>query len=474
MPADTLVSTLRDIVGADNVLSDSADTAAYLTDWRGRYHGAARAVVRPADTAGVVAVVNACRAAGVPLVAQGGNTGLVGGATPDAQGKAVLLSMQRMTAIRSIDAANNTITVEAGCTLAAVQVAAAAAGRLLPLSLAAEGSCTIGGNLATNAGGVQVLRYGNMRELCLGLEVVLASGEQWDGLRSLRKDNSGLDLKHWFIGSEGTLGVITAAVLKLVPQPTARVAAWLAVGSAADAVAVLSRLQSRFPGRVDSYELISLASVALTLERVPGTVDPLQQAPEAWRVLLELSDGGDDETLRAGLSEHLAHEIEAEVIADAVITQSETQRKALWNVREHVPEAEKRAGFSIKHDISLPVSAIPAFLGTMDARLPSLYPGVQLICFGHLGDGNLHYNLSHPDKDFLARQPEVNQQVFDCVAERGGSIAAEHGVGQLRRQQLLRYRSPLERTLMRAMKKMLDPDDMMNPGKLYPVETGEQ
>jgi FAD/FMN-containing dehydrogenase len=464
-----LLDRLRGCVGAGHVLTGEADVE--LTDWRGRYHGRALALVLPADTAEVATVVAACAVHGVPVVALGGNTGLVGGGTPDADGRAIVLSLRRMARIRSIDTANRTLTAEAGCTLADVRTAAEAEDQLFPLSLAAEGSCTIGGNLATNAGGVQVLRYGNARALCLGLEVVLPDGGVWNGLRGLRKDNVGLDLKQLFIGAEGTLGVITAAVLRLVPRPTARATAWLAVPDVGAAIAVLSRLQRRFPERLDSFELISRQTLALTLEQVPGNVDPLPHAATDWLVLLELGDGGEAPALRAALEEELASEIDSGRIVDAAVAGSEAQRAALWRLRESAPEAEKRAGFSVKHDIALPVSAIPGFLAEMAPRLQEAFPGSRLICFGHLGDGNLHYNLSHPVADFVDRQDEVNRLVFDRVAELGGSIAAEHGVGQLRRLQLPAYRSAVELALMRQIKRALDPQDLMNPGRLYPPPT---
>ena len=469
LPAD-LLEQLRTRIGAGNVLTAADDISPYLTDWRGRYTGRARAVLRPGSTAEVAALVGCCAAARVPIVAQGGNTGLVGGATPDAEGRAVVLSLTRLNSIRAIDRDNNTLTAEAGCTLAAVREAAEREGRLFPLSLAAEGSCTIGGNLATNAGGVQVLRYGNTRALCLGLEVVLPDGSVWEGLRGLRKDNAGLDLKQLFIGSEGTLGIITAAVLKLVVKPAARVSAWLALAEVAAAVAVMGRLQARFPERLDSFELISRATLDLTLAQVPGTADPLPGTKTPWLVLLELTDGGDQDSLRDALETRLARDIEGGDIVDAAVAGSEAQRAALWRLREGAPEAEKRAGFSIKHDIALPVSAIAGFLAEMGDTLQSRFPGSRLICFGHLGDGNLHYNLSHPSAEFLDRQDEVNRVVFDRVVELGGSIAAEHGVGQLRRLQLPTYRPAIELAMMREIKRAIDPQDLMNPGRLYPPD----
>jgi FAD/FMN-containing dehydrogenase len=467
-----LLDRLAAAVGVGQLLTAAADTAPYLTDWRGRYRGAALAVVRPASAGEVAAVLRACHEAAVPVVPQGGNTGLVGGATPGADGRAVVVSLARLSRIRDLDVANGTLTAEAGCTLAAVRAAAAAAGRLFPLSLAAEGSCTIGGNLATNAGGVQVLRYGNARALCLGIEVVLPDGRLWNGLRGLRKDNSGLDLKQLFIGAEGTLGIITAAVLRLVALPSARATAWLRVPSVAAAVDLLGRLQQRFPERVDSYELISQATLALTVAQVPGCSDPLPASTSDWIVLIELADGGDERQLAEALQSVLAEALADGLLVDAAVAASESQRRAFWHLRESAPEAEKRAGFSIKHDIALPLSAIADFVEVTSAQLAREYPGSRLVCFGHLGDGNLHYNLSHPDPDFLDRQDEVNRRVFSAVSARGGSIAAEHGVGQLRRLQLPAYRSETELALMRSVKQALDPRGLMNPGKLYPPAGG--
>lgn len=472
MSQSSVLEVLRDRLGADAVLTSPADMQAHLVDWRGRYRGEAQAVLLPRNTEQVAIVVSLCAEAGIPIVPQGGNTGLVGGGTPDASGSAVVLSTSRLKRIRGLDRENGTLTAEAGCTLAAVREAADAAGFLFPLSLAAEGSCTIGGNLATNAGGVQVLRYGNARALCLGLEVVLADGTVWDGLRGLRKDNSGLDLKQVFIGSEGTLGVITAAVLRLVPKPRARVSAWLACQSVMDAVSVMRRLQDRFPDRVDSFELISRATLELTLKEIDSTVDPLPGTDSSWSVLVELTDGGGEPDLVQAFESAIAVEIERGTVVDAAVARSEAQRDALWRLREGAPEAERIAGFSIKHDIALPVSAIAGFLDRMGPMLAARWPGSRLICFGHLGDGNLHYNLSHPDSGFLEQQEQVNAVVFDTVVALGGSIAAEHGVGQLRRMQLPKYRSAVELQMMRAIKQALDPQDLMNPGRVYPPADG--
>ncbi len=462
----SLPEALAAIVGAPHVLTAAADTAPYCTDWRGRYAGSALCVVRPGSTAEVAAVVKACAAAGVAVVPQGGNTGLCGGATPT-RGE-VVVSLGRLNRIRAVDPANNTLTVEAGCTLAAVHEAAAGAGRLFPLSLAAEGTATIGGNLSTNAGGVQVLRYGNARELCLGLEVVLPDGAVWDGLRGLRKDNTGYDMKHLFIGAEGTLGLITAAVLKLFSRPRQTATAWAAVPDPAAAVALLTRLREHIGGRVTAFELVARPALDLVLKNIPGSRDPLAGRPQ-WQVLIELSDTMDFD-LAAPLEAVLASALEQGEVADAVVAQSEAQVRALWALRENISEAQKVEGVSIKHDISLPVSRIAEFIGSADAALEAAFPGVRIVCFGHVGDGNLHYNQSKPavqdNAAFVAQAAAVNRLVHDLVHELGGSISAEHGLGQLKREEILRHKSSTEMAMMRAVKRALDPQGLMNPGKV--------
>jgi FAD/FMN-containing dehydrogenase len=373
-----------------------------------------------------------------------------------------------MNAIRTIDTANNTITVEAGCILQTAQEAAAAAGRLFPLSLAAEGICQIGGNLSTNAGGVQVLRYGNARELTLGLEVVLANGEVWDGLRGLRKDNTGYDLKQLFIGSEGTLGIITAAVLKLFPQPRATATAWLAIASAQVAIRLLGELQARFDTTLTACELVSDVSLGLVEKHIRGARAPFSGSP--WHLLVELSGPGEDEALRASLENFLESALEEGGITDAVVARSGEQAKGLWLLRESISEAQKIEGVSIKHDISVPVSRIGEFLDRAGAALGAAYPGIRIVAFGHVGDGNLHYNQSRPEAGenavFIAMTPQVNRIVHDIVQALGGSISAEHGIGQLKREELRRYKSAVELDLMRAVKRALDPLGIMNPGKV--------
>lgn len=463
---NALIESLRAAIGATHVLTEPADMAPYVTDWRGRYSGAALAIVRPGDTAQVADVVRLCAQAGVAIVPQGGNTGLCGGGTP--RGGEVMVSLTRLNRVRAIDVANNTITVEAGCTLAAVQDAAAEADRLFPLSLAAEGTATIGGNLATNAGGVQVLRYGNARELCLGLEVVLPDGRTWNGLRGLRKDNTGYDLKHLFIGAEGTLGLITAAVLKLYSRPRQVATAWASIPSPQAAVALLTRLRERIGGRVTAFELVSRASLDLVLKNIPHSRDPLP-GRSPWQVLIELSDTMES-ALDAALEGVLMEGVDAGEASDAALARSEEQTQAFWRLRENISEAQKIEGVSIKHDISLPVSRIPEFLERCDAALTVAFPGLRIVCFGHLGDGNLHYNQSKPQAQdnaaFIAQSDAVNRIVHDLVAELDGSISAEHGLGQLKRDEVLRYKSAVEMDMMRAVKKALDPAGLMNPGKV--------
>jgi len=463
---NALLESLRAVVGPAQVLTEPDDVAPYVTDWRGRYKGSALAIVRPGDTPQVAEVVRLCAQAGVAIVPQGGNTGLCGGATPTSG--EVVVCLTRLNRVRGIDVANNTITVEAGCTLAAVQEAATAADRLFPLSLAAEGTATIGGNLSTNAGGVQVLRYGNARELCLGLEVVLPDGRIWNGLRSLRKDNTGYDLKHLFIGAEGTLGLITAAVLKLYSRPRQVATAWAAVASPHSAVGLLTRLRERIGGRVTAFELVSRPSLDLVLKNIPHSRDPLP-GRSPWQVLIELCDTMDS-ALDGALQEVLVEAVDAGEASDAALARSEEQALAFWRLRENISEAQKIEGVSIKHDISLPVSRIPEFIERCDAALAAAFPGVRIVCFGHLGDGNLHYNQSKPQAQdnaaFIAQSEAVNRIVHDLVAELGGSISAEHGLGQLKREEILRYKSEVEMDLMRAVKKALDPAGLMNPGKV--------
>ena len=464
----SLESTLRDIVGAANVL-DSGDLSAWEIDWRKRYHGRARLVARPASTAEVAAVVKACAAAGVALVAQGGNTGLVGGSVPDASGTQVLLSLARLNRIREIDAANLTMTVEAGCVLQAVQEAAAARDLLFPLSLAAEGSCTIGGNLATNAGGTQVLRFGNARELCLGLEVVTARGEVWEGLSGLRKDNTGYDLRDLFIGSEGTLGVITAATLKIYPQPAAVMTALAMLPTLDAAVALLELAQAWLGAGLTGFEVMNAFSLALVHRHFPQLAQRLAPAP--WTVLLEQSDSEDVAHATRLFEGLLATALERGLIDDAAVATSLEQSKTMWHLREAIPLAQSLEGLNIKHDISVPVSRIAAFVAATDAALMRALPGVRLVDFGHLGDGNLHYNVQAPEGEsaevFLReREAQINTIVYDAVMAHHGSISAEHGVGALKREELAQRKSPVALALMRSIKQALDPAGLLNPGRV--------
>jgi FAD/FMN-containing dehydrogenase len=448
-----------DIVGAANVLTDPKDTQPYLTDWRRQYTGAAQCVVRPANTTEVARVVEACARERIPIVPQGGNTGLSGGATPAGKGE-IVLALGRLNRIRALDRLNDTLTAEAGCVLANVQRAADEAGRLFALSLAAEGSCQIGGNLSTNAGGINVLRYGSAREQVLGLEVVLPDGRIWDGLRGLRKDNTGYDLKHLFLGAEGTLGIITAAVLRLHPKPSASATAWIAVKTAAAAVELLSILHEKLGERLSAFELLSRNCVEAVLQYAAGTQDPLPVA-HPWYVLTELADSGEDRSLRERVEKVLAECVERGAIDDAVIAQSGEQARALWRIRESVPEAQFT---NVKHDIAVPVSKTAEFIDRAGPRLAEKYPDVRIYAFGHVGDGNIHYNIG-PER-LVAERAAVNRIVYDTVAEFGGSISAEHGLGQLKREEIVRHKPALELELMRTLKRALDPLNLMNPGKV--------
>jgi FAD/FMN-containing dehydrogenase len=420
----------------------------------------------------VQAAVRWCARHGVPIVAQGGNTGLSGGSVPDGSGRALLLSLRRLDRVRGLDPGSQTLTVDAGVTLQRAQQVAGEAGLLLPLSLAAEGSCTIGGNLATNAGGTQVLRFGNARDLCLGLEVITPDGELWDGLRSLRKDNTGYDLRDLYIGSEGTLGIITGAVLKLSPQPRARLAALVAVPTPAAALSLLGLAQSQLGSMLTAFELISDTCLSLVLRHVPGTRAPLEPRPP-WMLLLELSSSSDEQAAQSALEGLLGEALERGYCSDAVVSGSGAQFEAFWSLREHISDAQASEGATIKHDISMPVSAVPEFIDTMGAGLARDYPTLQQVVFGHLGDGNLHYNLSPPADGsldraaFLSLEPALNRRVHDAVAARRGSISAEHGLGVLRAAEAARYKSPVELELMRAVKHALDPHGLLNPGKMF-------
>src|SRR2546421_3612736 len=454
-----LPDLLRDIVGAANVLTDPQDTAPYFTDWRKQSSAAAEGVVRPASTAEVASVVALCAREGVALVPQGGNTGLSGGAVPSGSRREIVLSLSRMSRIRQLDALNDTLTVEAGCVLAAVQKAAADAGRLFALSLAAEGSCQIGGNLSTNAGGVNVLRYGSAREQVLGLEVVLPDGAVWHGLRGLRKDNTGYDLKQLFIGAEGTLGVITAAVLRLYPKASASATAWIALESPDAAVELLALLHAQLGERVSAFELVSRSCLDAVLAHSPNIQDPFASA-HPWYVLVEIADSGAPERLRAQVEAALADCAERGALRDAVLAQSGAQARALWRIRESIPEAQFT---NVKHDVSVPVSKTPELIERAGRALATAFPGAQIFSFGHVGDGNIHYNVG--PESLIAQRDAVNRIVYQTVAELGGSISAEHGIGQLKRDEIASRKQPLELELMRALKPALDPKGLVDPGK---------
>lgn len=469
MGYDDFLSACRNAIGASHVLTGDDDKAAYLTDQRQRYTGRALAVLKPADTAEVGTLVRLCAQFQVPIVPQGGNTGLVLGSVPDQSGQAIVLSLKRLNRIRAVDPINHTITVEAGCILQHVQEAAAAAERLLPLSLAAEGSCTIGGNLSTNAGGTAVLRYGNARELCLGLEVVTPQGDILHGLRGLRKDNTGYDLRDLYIGAEGTLGIITAAVLKIFPLPKARLTALAAMRTPDDALRLLTLAQGRCGATLTGFELMSDLCLQLVSKHFPQLPFPFSQRHPHY-VLLELSDNESAAHASALLEALIGDALEQDICQDAVLASSTAQSHALWQLRESISSAQAKEGKNIKHDISLPISRIAEFISITDALLQQHFPHSRNVTFGHLGDGNLHYNVSppadYPEDKFIARQADINRVVHDSVDRLGGSISAEHGLGALKREDILRYKSPVEMSLMKTVKLALDPLNLMNPGKV--------
>ena len=469
MTPDNLIPALRDIVGALHVLTDDA-CAEYETDWRRRLRGKALCVVRPGCTAEVTEIVRACAQAGVSIVPQGGNTGLVEGSVPNADGKQVILSLRRMQAVRAIDLDNMTVTVEAGCVLQSLQEVAHEAGMLFPLSLGAEGSCTIGGNLATNAGGTQVVRYGNARELCLGLEVVLADGQVWEGLQGLRKDNTGYDLRNLFIGSEGTLGIITAATLRLYPQPAAQLTAWAAVPSLEAATALLALSHRHLSSALTGFEVMSREGLKLVDSHYPHLRVPMWRET-MWCVLLEASDSESEAHARARFEHLLQTAMEDYIVTDAIIAENIRQAHDLWHIRESITLAQAAEGPNIKHDVSVPISRIPEFVAQTDAQLLGLAPGVRLINFGHLGDGNLHYNVQAPAGAdaaafIAAHEVAISDAVYQSVHRFGGSISAEHGIGALKRDTLPHYKAPVALQLMRTIKQALDPQCLLNPGRV--------
>ncbi len=457
-----------DIVGPQHVLTGT-DMDGFLTDWRKRATGRALAVIKPALTEEVAKIVKLCVAHKVPIVPQGGNTGLVLGSVPDQSGQAIVLSLTRMNRVRSVDLQNDTLTVEAGCILQQIQALAHEQGRLFPLSLASEGSCTIGGNLSTNAGGTAVLRYGSMRDLTLGLEVVTPSGDIWNGLRGLRKDNTGYDLRNLFIGAEGTLGIITAAVLKLVAQPAAKLTALFALSSVKDALDLLELARQRCDANLTGFELMSEFCLQLVENHFPDLSLPFSEHHPQY-VLIEISDSESESHAMAQLEAIAATAIEKGWAADAVIASSLSQSHKLWAMREHISMAQAAEGLNIKHDISLPVSCMVDFLIETDALLQRDFPGCRMVTFGHLGDGNLHYNVSAPAgkkyETFLQQQDAINRCVHDNVHKYAGSISAEHGLGALKRDEIKRYKSETELAMMAAIKQALDPLNLMNPGKV--------
>jgi FAD/FMN-containing dehydrogenase len=472
------VDRLRTIVGDKGLITDERDKHPFLTDWRENYLGKALAIVRPATTEEVSAVVKLCAAEAVAVVPQGGNTGMSGGATPQEDGREIVLSLTRMNRILEIDKVGYTMTVEAGVVLKTIQDAAADADRLFPLSLGAEGSCTIGGNLSTNAGGVQVLHYGNARQLVLGLEVVQPNGDIWNGLRALKKDNTGYDLRDLYLGAEGTLGIITKAILKLWPKPKDDATSWSAVPSPQAAVELLSGAYAASEDNVTSCELMGRQGIDLVLHHIRGTTDPLADKHD-WYVLMEWSstrpprEGDNSATLRDKMEAYLGEAMEKGLVLDAVIAQTEAQSKALWALRENHTEASKQEGPSIKHDISVAVSKIPPFVPEGLAAMKKALPGCRPLVFGHVGDGNLHFNCQAPagwtKQQFAPHVEPISSAIYDLVTAYGGSISAEHGIGRIKLEELAHYRSQTELDVMRQLKRALDPHNIMNPGKVIRV-----
>jgi FAD/FMN-containing dehydrogenase len=463
------LARLQKLLGDKGFIADAAGMEPFLHEERGTYHGAAKAVLRPASTEEVSAIVKICAEAKLPIFPQAGNTGLAGGAVPWEDGAGVVVSVSRMNRVRDIDPIDYSITVEAGVILAEVQKAAEAVDRLFPLSLGAEGSCQIGGNISTNAGGIQVLRYGNTRSLVLGLEVVLPDGRVWHGLRALRKDNTGYDMKQLFIGGEGTLGIITAATLRLFPLPKSVETAFLGLTRVEDAMELFSRARKASGDQLTAFELISRFGIDMALKHVSGIIDPLPTV-FPWYVLLEVSSSEAQSGLLETLERFLSDSMEAGLIKDGVIAKSGTQARDLWRIREGLVEAQKYEGASVKHDISVPVSKVANFITSAHAAIEAWMPGIRPNAFGHVGDGNIHYNIHQPvpaeKAAFLARQSELNRIVHDIAVGLNGSISAEHGIGRLKVGELAHYKEPIEIEMMRRVKQALDPGGIMNPGKI--------
>lgn len=466
-----ILEPIRAIVGERGIIVDREAMRPLMESWRDNWVGRSPLVVKPANTEELAAVVRICAATRTPIVPQGGNTGLTGASQPHGDDSEIVISTSRMNRIRELDLDNDAITVEAGCVLASIQQAAEAAGRLFPLSLGAEGSCQIGGNISTNAGGIQVIRYGNTRNLVLGLEVVLPDGRIWNGLRGLRKDNAGYDMKQIFIGAEGTLGIVTAAVLRLLPAPRAKATAFLGVPSPAAAVAWLRRARGMLGERLSAMELIERRCVEIARKHNDALPDPLAET-YPWYLLVELSDENDDSGLQTRLEAAFEAGMEAEEVLDGVVAASREQASKLWKLREGIVEGQKREGYSFKHDISVPISRIAPFLDEANGALERRFPGIRSYAFGHLGDGNLHFNPMAPAgadaKAWVAHLAEVNRITHDIVHRLGGSITAEHGIGRLRAGEIGRYKSQVELDMMRALKRMFDPQGIMNPGKVLP------
>ncbi|MEO7386013.1 MAG: FAD-binding oxidoreductase [Gammaproteobacteria bacterium] len=471
----SVAAELRSIVGSNGYLEDPADLHPYLTEWRGLYEGSAPFVLLPSTTSQVASILRVCSAHRIGVVPQGGNTGLVGGGIPHSRPERpqIIVSARRLNAVRALDPENFSITAEAGCVLAAIQSVAADAGRYFPLSLAAEGSCQLGGVISTNAGGTAVLRYGTARDLVLGLEVVLADGRVLDVLRSLRKDNTGYDLKQLFIGAEGTLGFVTAATCKLFPQPRRMVTAWVATPGPGTAIQVYAAARDQLGDDLTAFEFANQLTLDLVLKNIPGSRAPLGQS-SPWQVLIEISTPRDDAALESQVESFLARMQESGLVTDGIVATSGAQRDALWRLRHGMSEAQKKEGASIKHDVSVPVASMERFLALATAAVTQLVPGVRVVAFGHLGDGNAHFNLTQPPQAdpaaFLARWDEISHEVHQIAIDLGGSFSAEHGIGALKVAELAHWRGGVALDLMRSVKRALDPLGIMNPGKLLSAD----
>jgi D-lactate dehydrogenase (cytochrome) len=471
--APTFLERLVASIGGASVRTSQEDQSKYLHDWRDRHHGRALAVVLPRDAQEVARVMALCNEHGIPVFPQGGNTSVCGGSVPSEDGRGIVLSLERLNRIREVNPENNSITVEAGCILAAIQEAARQADRYFPLSLGAEGSCQIGGNIATNAGGTSVVRYGNTRDLVLGLEAVLPDGRIWSGLRTLRKDNSGYDLKNLFIGSEGTLGVVTAATLKLFPLAPTVVTAMFALDDIDETVALGSRLQKKFPGELVALELMSRSETEIVLRHIPGSVCPLANKGQ-WQLIVELTSSASSEAVVEELNATVGELVESGAILDAVIASTGQQREKIWHLRHNVTEANKREGMGLTHDIAVPVYKIPEFVKAGQAMLSRDYPGTEVVIVGHIGDGNLHYIVMHSHErwqntsDKVAHQTRLAHALYDIAIPMGGTFSAEHGIGSLHLHEMAKYKDPIEVGLMWQLKKSLDPNGIMNPGRVLP------